>query len=229
MTERLPLRGRAIGLLSLGKLMLGAIPVLAQGLSFDVGPIAGVASASWRGADVPDPTRFRTSFVAGGSVNISFNKFFALEAQVLHVRKGTEFIIPPCGFACSSPPTEDYTQDYVEVPLLFKATYPIAGRMRFAPTIFAGPGVAFQTSCIFSSPGPIKRATCDSLYAPFGTSMRNTDALLIFGGGFSVGPVALLGRYDLGLTKLIVQGSRNDIKSEAWLMTAGVRLRLGKL
>ena len=226
MTARLPVRNRAITLLILGQLVSDVHPALAQKVSFRVGPIAGVAFASWRGADVGDSTRFRTSFVGGGSVIISFNKYFALEPQVLYLRKGTELIVPPCGPGAYCSSTVNYRQDYVEVPLLFTGTFPIAGRMRFAPTIFAGPAVAFQTSCTFSS--SLVVATCDSLYATQGASMRHTDALLIFGGGFSVGPVALLGRYDLGLTKLIVQRSPKDIKSEAWLMSVGVRLRLGK-
>jgi len=58
--------------------------------------------------------------------------------------------------------------------------------------------------------------------------MRHTDALLVFGGGLNVGPVALFVRYDLGLTKLIVQGTPQDVKTEAWLMSAGFRLPVGK-
>jgi hypothetical protein len=221
---------RLITLLILAQLVSDIHPVVAQKLSLYIGPIAGVAFANWRGADVRDSTRFRTSFVGGGSVIIRFNKYFALEPQVLYLRKGTELIIPPCGPGASCPPTEDYTQKSVELPLLIMGTYPIAGRMHFAPTIFAGPAVAFQTSCTFSSSGPIRQASCDSLYATEGASLKHTDALLIFGGGFSVGPVVLLGRYDLGLTKLFVEnGFTRDVRSEAFLMSAGVRLRLGKL
>ena len=41
--------------------------------------------------------------------------------------------------------------------------------------------------------------------------MKHTDALMLFGGGFDVGPVALLARYDLGLTRFFVQGLRLPI------------------
>lgn len=60
--------------------------------------------------------------------------------------------------------------------------------------------------------------------------MRHTDALVVFGGGFNVGSFALLARYDLGLTNLITTriGTRRDVKTKAWLMSAAFRLRLGK-
>ncbi len=228
MTARLSLRNRAIILLTLGELAQATHPALAQKLSFAVGPMAGVALGSWRGSDVRGTAGFRTSFVGGGFATLAINKYFALEPQVLYVQKGTEL---------TGPPSVTYTQDYVEIPLLITGTYPLAGSMRFAPTIFAGPAVAFQTSCRFSSSGgtfpggqyvPVNDARCDSLYAGVGASMRHTDALLVFGGGLNVGPVALFVRYDLGLTKLIVQGTPQDVKTEAWLMSAGFRLPVGK-
>ena len=46
--------------------------------------------------------------------------------------------------------------------------------------------------------------------------------------------LALLAHYDLGLTKLIVTGvtvgreQTEDVKTKAWLMSAGVRLPLGR-
>lgn len=230
MTLRLPLPIRAITLLTMGNVTLAANPADAQHLSFDVGPMAGVALGSWRGSDVRGPG-FRTSFVGGGFATIAISKYFALEPQVLYVQKGTTLAGPP--------PNVTYTQDYVELPLLITGRYPLAGSMRFAPTVFAGPAVAFQTSCSFSSGGgtfpggayiPVNGARCDSILAGVGASMRHTDALMVFGGGFNVGSFALHARYDLGLTKLIValNGRRQDVKTKAWLMSAGFRLRLGK-
>jgi len=149
---------------------------------------------------------------------------------VLHVPKGANLAGPP--------PDLTYTQDYVEIPLLITGKYPLAGSMRFAPTIFAGPAVAFQTSCTFTSGGgtfpggvyvPVNGARCDSILAQTGSSLRHTDALLVFGGGFHVGPLVLLARYDLGLTRLfVVQMTPVDIKTKAWLMSAGFRLPIGK-
>jgi len=229
MTARLALRNRAIALLILGKLALAVRPAVAQKLSIDVGPLAGVAASSWRGADLRPLPGIRTGFVGGGFFTIRIGKYFALEPQVLYVQKGTNL---------APPPEVSYTQDYVEIPLLITGKYPLAGSMRFAPTIFAGPAVAFQTSCTFTSGGgtfpggvyvPVNGARCDSILAQTGSSLRHTDALLVFGGGFHVGPLVLLARYDLGLTRLfVVQMTPVDIKTKAWLMSAGFRLPIGK-
>lgn len=235
MTARLPLRNRAIALLTLGELALAVRPAHAQHFSFDVGAVAGIVSASWRGSDTRGGARARTSFVGGAFVTIGIGKYLALEPQVLYVRKGTELT--------ESGITVTYKQDYVEIPLLITGKYPL-GPMGFAPTIFAGPAVAFQTSCRFSSTGtsgpgfqvfPVNDANCDSLLAAEPgqpASMRHTDAILVFGGGFNVGPVALLARYDLGLTRFFVQKpplpSPLDIRTKAWLVSAGFRLPFGK-
>lgn len=228
---RLPPGNRATTLLTLGWLALAAQPAIAQHLSFHVGPMAGVAVASWRGSDVRGgPTGSRTSFVGGGFVTIGIGKIFALETQVLYVRKGTELLAPP---------TVTYAQDYVEIPLLLTGKFPLAGPMSFTPTIFAGPAVASETSCRFSSGGgtfpggqyvPVNGARCDSIYAALGAaSMRHTDALLVVGGGLNVGPFAALARYDLGLTRLIVTRTGTlDVKTKAWLMSVGLRLPLSK-
>lgn len=228
------LQHRAIILGTLGALALSAGPALAQKLSVDVGPVAGVVSASWRGSDTRGGAgQLRRSFFGGGFVTIGIGKYFALEPQVLYVQKGTELT--------GSGVTVTYKQDYVEIPLLITGKYPL-GPMRFTPTIFAGPAVAFQTSCRFSSTGtsgpgfvvfPVSDANCDSLLAAAHTgAMRHTDALLVFGGGFDVGPLALLARYDLGLTRFFLQTPSLrpplDIKTKAWLVSAGFRLRFGK-
>ena len=224
----------AIILVALSELALTACPVRAQKLSIDVGPVAGVVSASWRGADTRGGAGLRRSFVAGGGVTIGIGKYFALEPQILFVGKGTQL---------TSNVTATYKQDYVEIPLLLTAKYPLAP-MGFAPTIFAGPALAFQTSCSFSLTGtsgpgyvvlPVNDESCDSLFASIPgqpESMKHTDALLVFGGGFDVGPLALLARYDLGLTRFFVQRpplrSPLDFRTKAWIVSAGLRLPLGK-
>ena len=95
MTARLPRRNRRIALLILGKLALAVRPALAQKLSIDVGPLAGVAVSSWRGAGLRPLPRIRTGFVGGGFFAIRIGKYFALEPQVLYVQKGTNLAPPP--------------------------------------------------------------------------------------------------------------------------------------
>ncbi len=210
--------------LSAVSLALTTNPALAQKLSF--GPIAGVAIANWRGADVHASPSFHTGLMGGGFVALRLHKSFALEAQVLYARKGTVDHDSTCAFAGSCQAlTASYTQDFIEIPLLFTVALP----SRFAPTISAGPAVAFQTSCTFRSTGPLSEAPCDSLFtgAAGHPSMKHTDALLVFGGGFQVGQFGILVRYDQGLTKFLYRGTTDlDFKTKAWLV--GVRYRLSR-
>ncbi|HKE89626.1 MAG TPA: porin family protein [Gemmatimonadales bacterium] len=222
-----------IALLTLAELVLPVRPAPAQHLSFGVGAIAGAAIARWRGADA-NGAGSRTSFVGGGFLTVGIGKYFALEPQLLYVPKGTELT--------GSGVTVTYKQGYVEIPLLITGRFPLAGLRSFTPTIFAGPAIAFQTSCSFSSTGtsgpgyqvfPVSDENCDSLLAAAPgqpASIRHTDALMVFGGGFEVGLVALLARYDLGLSRFFVERpplrSPLDIRTKAWLVSAGFRFPL---
>jgi hypothetical protein len=42
-----------------------------------------------------------------------------------------------------------------------------------------------------------------------------------------IGPVAVQGRYDLGLTKVEDETPAADVKTSAWIFTAGFRLPIG--
>jgi hypothetical protein len=218
---RRALTSQAIALLVLGALML-ASPAIAQKLSFDVGPMVGPVFATWRGADVSGSgAKFRTSFAVGGFATINLNKHFAIEPQVLYAQKGT-------GADVGGGVTGTFKQHYIEIPVFLKGVFPIQGTTRLAPQVFAGPAVAFQTSCNIkaSSGGATVEVPCDSVFSGSGLSSKSTDFIFAFGGGLDVGPIALQVRYDLGLSKLFDASTQPDIKSEAWLVTAGYRLPL---
>lgn len=207
--------------------LLGLFPNLALAQKLSFGPIAGVAISTWRGADARPTPAFHTGFVGGGFVTIGIYKHFALEAQLLYARKGMELTSITCSFPNTCQPfTVSYSQDFIEIPLLFT----LAGPTRFAPTIFAGPAVAFQTSCTFRSSGPLSVAPCDTIFSGRNPvpAMKHTDAIMAFGGGFHIGPLAILARYDLGLTKFLHRQTTSfDEKTRAWLMSVGYRLPLG--
>ena len=225
------LQSRAVILL----ILLGLFPNLALAQKLSFGPIVGLAISTWRGADVRPAPDYRTGFAGGGFLRIGIYRYFGVEADVLYARKG----IADTATTCSAPLacqllTYGYTEDFVEIPLLFT----LAGPTRFAPTFFAGPAVAFQTSCTFRTSGPVGTVRCDSVFSghpgsggsqPPTPSMKHKDALLVFGGGFHLGPVALQARYDLGVTKFLTrQTTVFDYKTRAWLLTAGYRLSLGR-
>lgn len=222
---------RAVILLTL----LGLFPNLALAQKLSFGPIAGVAISTWRGADVRPVPDYRTGFAGGGFVRIGIYRSFGVEADVLYARKGIADTATTCSapLACQTL-TYSYNEDFVEIPLLFT----LAGPTRFAPTIFAGPAVAFLTSCTFRTSGPVGTVPCDSIFSghpgsggsqPPTPSMKHKDALLVFGGGFHLGPVALQARYDLGRTKFVVfHGTTLDSETRAWLINASYRLSLGR-
>lgn len=206
-------------------LTLASSPALTQKVAF--GPLAGVASSTWRGADVHPEPGYRSGFVFGGFVSRRMYKSLGLEADVFYVRKGMHdgtLSCPDPGSYCP-PYVAMYTEDFVEIPLLVTVSTPI----KFAPAIFAGAAVAFQTSCTFGKSEPLVEP-CDSIFSgnpgsgsqPPTPSMKRNDALLVVGGAFSLGPFTLQARYDLGLTKFVVfHGTTLDYQTRAWLITAG--------
>jgi hypothetical protein len=95
---------------------------------------------------------------------------------------------------------------YLELPLLLRASIP-TGAVR--PVLFAGPSVAIQIGCDFTSTSPsdsTRRATCgqDSL-----TNVREWDFGLVGGGGVEMrlrrATVALEARYTVG-TRSVLEG-----------------------
>jgi Outer membrane protein beta-barrel domain len=219
---RRALTSPVIALLGLGALTLAPRPAGAQNLSFDVGPMVGPVFATWHGADVAGSgTKFRTSLVVGGFATIGINKHFAIEPQLLYAQKGT-------GIDVGGGIAGTFKQPFIEIPVLLKGVFPIPGTTRLAPQVFAGPAIAFQTACNLkaSSGGATVEVPCDSLFSGSGASTKSTDFIFVFGGGLDVGPIALQVRYDLGLSKVFDASAALDVKSEAWLVTAGYRLPL---
>lgn len=219
----------AVSLLTV--LTLGVSAALAQKVSY--GPVAGAAFSTWRGTNARPSPDYRPGFFGGGFVTLGIYKHVALEAQVLYVRKGMDLTTTTCSFPNTCQPyAVSWAQDFIELPLLFSVAVPT----RFAPSLFAGPAVAFLTSCTFHASTPPNETSCDSaLTPPPGPAspppvvMGHTDALVVFGGGFHLGQLALVARYDLGLTKFLHrQTTYFDQKTRAWLIGASVDLSRGR-
>jgi hypothetical protein len=184
--------------------------------------MGGLALGNLHGADVTAfvgvGTQSRTAFAAGAFATFGLGRNFAIEPQVLYVEKGTK--------ASAGGVTATLKLNYVEVPLLLKAVFPLAGSTRVAPNIFAGPAIAFRTTCnIKASNGSITaEQSCSDAALP----VKSTDFILAFGGGLDVGPIALQVRYDFGLSKIGDVSQAADIKTQAWLLTAGFSIPIGR-
>jgi opacity protein-like surface antigen len=201
----------------LGLLTTLVLPSTAAGqTTVTVGPMAGVSLARLHGSDVGSQ-KTRTGFAGGGFLEFGLNRNAAVELQALYVQKGAKANIPGIDGTLKL--------DYVEIPLLLKGVYVREGSTRIAPNVFVGPAVAFQTTCKVraSSGGTTAEETCDNL----GANFKSTDFSVVFGAGVDIGPVAVQGRYDLGLTKVEDETPAADVKTSAWIFTAGFRLPIG--
>jgi len=99
--------------------------------------------------------------------------------------------------------------------VLLKAEYRQAGK-DFAPSLFAGPAVAFKTSCRLDAEAD-GASVSDECPAD---TINNTDWSLIFGLGFEYSRFVFQARYDLGLSN-VSQDSTEDIKNGGWVFTLG--------
>jgi len=109
------------------------------------------------------------------------------------------------------PPVRDHS--FIE-PVLFKAEYRKAGQ-DFAPSLFAGPAVAFRTSCKLNAEAGSASVSDD---CPADT-ISSTDWSLIFGLGLEYSRFVFQARYDLGLANVSQGGG--DIKNGGWGITLG--------
>jgi len=86
--------------------------------------------------------------------------------------------------------------------------------------------VGFKTTCKVKaeSGGVSAQETCDDL----GLDIKGTDFSVVFGGGVDIGPLAVQGRYDLGLIKIQDVSPEVDVKTSAWIFSAGFRVPVGR-
>lgn len=201
-----------------------------------VGPMGGLGITKFSGADADisgDTLKTRTGFVIGGFATFPLGQYFAIEPQVFWVQKGANYAFGADGggnggtVERSIPdPGIGIKLGYLEIPVLLKAQYVSEGSTRIAPNIFVGPAIAFKTSCNLTAvnAGNEVSSECDVA----GTLIKGTDFLIAFGAGIDIGPVALQGRYDLGLGTIDNSTVPDDVKNSGWLFTAGFRIPIGQ-
>jgi len=195
--------------------LAGAVQGLGAQTQTRFGPMGGVAVSNFHGADVGSGVNSRTSFAVGAFATFGISKNFAVEPQAFYIEKGATVDV-------GGGVTGTFKVHYIEVPLLFKLVFPMEGKI--TPNLFAGPAVAFRTTCKLQadSAGVTSEANCSDV----GAAIKSTDFIAAFGAGVDIGPVAIQGRYDLGLTKIDDTSSPADVKNKTWLFTAGLRLPL---
>lgn len=185
-----------------------------------VGPMAGVSFSTLSGDDVSDNVFFeggyRTGFAAGGFVSFNANTHLAIEPQLLYVQKGARFT--------SGTQWADYELDYIEVPFLVKGRYWFgpAGRP-FTLNGFAGPAIAFNVHCGFSSSD--FNAPCDPDGSNF-LKAKTLDLSVLIGAGAEYFGFSFQARYDMSMTNAYASTSSGepDARNRSWILTLGYKI-----
>lgn len=135
------LRRSSTGIAVLAALFLFAAPAAGQGLGLGVEAGLNFSNFDVEGAEVD--TESVTGLRVGGVLRLGMGSLFGLQSGLYYAERGTET------------PIEDVTDgefslNYFEVPLFLTLTIP-TGPSPITPRIYAGPQVAFETSCEVSA------------------------------------------------------------------------------
>jgi len=214
-----PVRMAALAALAL---TLGPAGLAAQRPASRIGVIGGVNFATLSGDDIEN-VKTKTAFFGGGFFELALSPNFAIVPEVLYSMKGAKD---------DSDPGVDATIDLamIEVPVLFKAMFPSANESGWAlrPHMYAGPAIAFKTSCKFSgTEGTVSVDVDCEEFEDVGT-ISNIDFSAVFGVGVDIGDLTLGARYDLGLVKLseLPDGTKEDVRTRTFSIYAGFGFKL---
>ena len=178
-----------------------------------LGVKGGLNIADIGGSDVDSlslgPIETKTGFIAGAFVEFMISDIFAIQPEVLYSQKGIKID--------SSGADLKLKVDYIEIPVLLKINIPIEGS-KVHPNVYAGPAVAFESSCKFAGSSGSVSAEVDCDDPQLGIMTTSTDFGLTFGGGlsFEVGgaEVGVDVRYTLGLTSIDDDDDPWDLKNK---------------
>jgi hypothetical protein len=194
-----------------------------------VGPMVGVSFSTLRGADVGDAD-VRSGVTAGGFLTLTFTTYFALEPQLLYTQKGANYHADSAGVSLSTATT----LTYIELPLLFKARYPVGtGKWPLMFSAIAGPAIGINIGCQYIDDDGRSTKCGDRDLGPNMTDPEATglDFSAIFGVGISYYHFAFQARYDYSFNSIYTSSnspfsSTPDIKNQAWALTLGYKIEI---
>jgi hypothetical protein len=200
-------------------LAFAAGPALAQGLR--VGAKFGIDFADL-GGDVED-TKIKTGFSAGAFFGADLGTMFRLGVDGQYVQKGAK------GDDVDIDELE-IKLDYIEFMVPISVVVPTQGSV--APRFFAGPAIAFETSCKLAATvdGIGRSIDCDQ--EDIGLATKSVDIGLVFGLGADValgtGAFVFDLLYNFGLSNINdAAGSDESLKNKNIQLTIGYAYLFG--
>lgn len=178
----------------------------------------GPTFADLYGDDVDD-TDMLTSFAGGIFAAFELTELFAIQPEAMYTGHGA-------GMTVQGVDTE-LQIFYVQVPLLARMLF-LEGPVQ--PMVYAGPRIAFQTSCEVEAEDQNVTVTLDCDDPQLDAAVKDTELGVVGGAGvaFNMGDFRLLleGRGDLGLTS-IDDVDDADVKNRSLSALIGFSIPLG--
>lgn len=170
-----------------------------------IGLKLGINFSNLYGSDVGE-TSTLSGISAGAYFSYKFSNIFEIQPEVYYSRKGAK----EKGVTETETFDYDFALDYIEVPLLFKVSFPIE-KLLIRPIVFAGPAISFNTNA------KISRVINGYAYDVNYDYVKSTEVSLILGTGISI-PSKHYDwgfdlRYILGLTKIDDSGENLNAKN----------------
>lgn len=205
-----------------GALVLGALSLFAAGplaAQASIGLKAGLTASTLSGDDA-DGAKTRTGVSGGIFVNLPLSPNFSIQPEALYMSKGADFD------AFDNDEVGSVKLQYIEVPILLKYAFG-AGPLR--PSLFAGPSIAFKTSCEIEFEG-LGSFDCEDDVDVGAVKSTDFGAVAGLGLEYDMGGMSLLAdaRYGFGLTNIDDTGSDSDVKNRGWTFLAGFSIPLGR-
>ena len=142
----------------------------------------------------------KMGFLFGGFLCFQINEYFAVQPEIMYVRKGGKQDIDINTTVLSIPipisGSVTWKLDYIEIPLLAKIILPVSGKV--TPNLLIGPAIAFNVSSKLA--GELLGAEADVDVDPI---IKSTDFGMIIGAGldYEISEKAMInleGRFGLG-------------------------------
>ncbi|MEI6434822.1 MAG: porin family protein [Bacteroidota bacterium] len=175
---------------------------------FSLGLKAGINLSSWSNIDISDPSKkvSKLGFQGGFVGKIGFNKYLAVQMELLFAQKGLKVKATASGVTAKA----WYTVNYFEIPLLIKFSIPAGPVMIFANV---GPSLGIGLSAKFATDPDAGYNTTINFEEG---GLQRFDFGLLFGAGAGLkvgkGELFLDLRYGLGISD--VMDASSDAKND---------------